>query len=98
MTNPRRNLRPPSGVAGHHLTAAIGGILTPAAHAAATFAAGRCAAMLPVCLDAIFANLTPPQRSQLATTITADLAAAAARNHPTPETPTRTEGKDRDQH
>ena len=73
-------------------------VLTSPAKGAATVAARCCPALLPVCLYAIFANLTTEQRSQLATTITAALTAAAARQ-PTRETPTmRTEGTDHDQH
>lgn len=76
----------------HRFTTAIGGMLTPAAHAAATFAAGRCAAMLPVCLDAIFTHLTPAQRRELATTIVTELAAVPRRHPPTLDPPVTKEG------
>ena len=61
-----------------------GALLTPPAQICATVAARCCPILLPVCLDAVFASLTPEQRSQLATTITTDLAAAAAHHQPAP--------------
>ena len=70
-----------------------GALLTPPAQICATVAARCCPILLPVCLDAVFASLTPEQRSQLATTITTDLAAAAARHQPTPETPPTRKGQ-----
>lgn len=70
-----------------------GALLTPPARTCATVAARCCPILLPVCLDAVFASLTPEQRSQLATTITTDLAAAAARHQPTPETPPTRKGQ-----